>query len=129
MNYNDGTCCNIKALTYILDRVFGCHLLTLCQREETTVPKFVQTCVDAVDKRGVLTTFLTFQHFVMCVVSKVSSSIHHMDPTYSVLFVSSGLEVDGIYRVSGNLATIQKLRFLVDQGLFNTNFSYSVSVV
>ncbi|KAK6315403.1 rho GTPase-activating protein 15-like [Coregonus clupeaformis] len=26
-----------------------------------------------------------------------------------------GLEADGIYRVSGNLATIQKLRFLVDQ--------------
>uniref|UniRef100_A0A8P4GBV7 Rho GTPase-activating protein 15 n=1 Tax=Dicentrarchus labrax TaxID=13489 RepID=A0A8P4GBV7_DICLA len=26
-----------------------------------------------------------------------------------------GLEVDGIYRVSGNLATIQKLRFIVDQ--------------
>ncbi|XP_026231786.1 rho GTPase-activating protein 15 [Anabas testudineus] len=61
----------------IKDRVFGCHLLTLCQREGTTVPKFVQICVDAVDKRG--------------------------------------LEVDGIYRVSGNLATIQKLRFLVDQ--------------
>uniref|UniRef100_A0A8C3C7G9 Rho GTPase-activating protein 15 n=1 Tax=Cairina moschata TaxID=8855 RepID=A0A8C3C7G9_CAIMO len=27
-----------------------------------------------------------------------------------------GLEVDGIYRVSGNLATIQKLRFVVNQG-------------
>lgn len=27
-----------------------------------------------------------------------------------------GLETDGIYRVSGNLATIQKLRFVVDQG-------------
>uniref|UniRef100_A0A665X7V3 Rho GTPase-activating protein 15 n=1 Tax=Echeneis naucrates TaxID=173247 RepID=A0A665X7V3_ECHNA len=61
----------------IKDRVFGCHLSTLCQREETTVPKFVRTCLDAVDKRG--------------------------------------LEVDGIYRVSGNLATIQKLRFVVDQ--------------
>ncbi|KAF3694306.1 Rho GTPase-activating protein 15 ArhGAP15 Rho-type GTPase-activating protein 15 [Channa argus] len=61
----------------IKDRVFGCHLLTLCQREGTTVPKFVRVCVEAVDKRG--------------------------------------LEVDGIYRVSGNLATIQKLRFLVDQ--------------
>nr|XP_033473009.1 rho GTPase-activating protein 15 [Epinephelus lanceolatus] len=61
----------------IKDRVFGCHLLTLCQREGTTVPKFVQTCLDAVDKRG--------------------------------------LDVDGIYRVSGNLATIQKLRFIVDQ--------------
>ncbi|NXQ30468.1 RHG15 protein, partial [Alaudala cheleensis] len=27
-----------------------------------------------------------------------------------------GLDVDGIYRVSGNLATIQKLRFVVNQG-------------
>lgn len=61
----------------IKDRVFGCHLLTLCQREGSSVPKFVQICVDAVDKRG--------------------------------------LGVDGIYRVSGNLATIQKLRFIVDQ--------------
>uniref|UniRef100_A0A7N8X573 Rho GTPase activating protein 15 n=1 Tax=Mastacembelus armatus TaxID=205130 RepID=A0A7N8X573_9TELE len=61
----------------IKDRVFGCHLSTLCKREGTTVPKFVQICLDAVDKRG--------------------------------------LEVDGIYRVSGNLATIQKLRFIVDE--------------
>lgn len=30
--------------------------------------------------------------------------------------VSPGLQVDGIYRISGNLATIQKLRFVVDQG-------------
>lgn len=61
----------------IKDRVFGCNLLTLCEREGTTVPRFVQICLDAVDKRG--------------------------------------LEADGIYRVSGNLATIQKLRFIVDQ--------------
>ncbi|XP_041858337.1 rho GTPase-activating protein 15 [Melanotaenia boesemani] len=61
----------------IKDRVFGCHLLTLCKREGTTVPKFVQICLDAVEKRG--------------------------------------LEADGIYRVSGNLATIQKLRFIIDQ--------------
>ncbi|XP_031651932.1 rho GTPase-activating protein 15 isoform X3 [Oncorhynchus kisutch] len=61
----------------IKDRVFGCHLLALCEREGTTVPKFVRQCVEAVEKRG--------------------------------------LEADGIYRVSGNLATIQKLRFLVDQ--------------
>ncbi|XP_015240207.1 PREDICTED: rho GTPase-activating protein 15 [Cyprinodon variegatus] len=61
----------------IKDRVFGCHLLTLCEREGTTVPKFVKLCLEAVEKRG--------------------------------------LEADGIYRVSGNLATIQKLRFIVDQ--------------
>ncbi|KAM9343057.1 rho GTPase-activating protein 15 isoform 2-T2 [Pholidichthys leucotaenia] len=61
----------------IKDRVFGCHLLILCEREGTTVPKFIKVCLEAVDKRG--------------------------------------MEVDGIYRVSGNLATIQKLRFIVDQ--------------
>ncbi|KAJ8351575.1 hypothetical protein SKAU_G00230510, partial [Synaphobranchus kaupii] len=61
----------------IKDQVFGCHLLTLCEREGTTIPSFVQKCVQAVEKRG--------------------------------------QEADGIYRVSGNLATIQKLRFLVDQ--------------
>ncbi|KAF7656162.1 hypothetical protein LDENG_00045710 [Lucifuga dentata] len=62
----------------IRDRcVFGCHLLSVCEREGNTVPRFVSMCVDAVEKRG--------------------------------------LEVDGIYRVSGNLATIQKLRFIVDQ--------------
>ncbi|XP_066497249.1 rho GTPase-activating protein 15 [Hoplias malabaricus] len=61
----------------IKDCVFGCHMLTLCQREGTTVPKFVRMCVEEVEKRG--------------------------------------LEADGIYRVSGNLSTIQKLRFIVDQ--------------
>ncbi|XP_075886555.1 rho GTPase-activating protein 15-like [Nelusetta ayraudi] len=61
----------------IQDRVFGCQLSTLCEREGSTVPRFLQACVDAVDKRG--------------------------------------LQMDGIYRISGNLATIQKLRFIVDQ--------------
>lgn len=30
----------------------------------------------------------------------------------------AGLETDGIYRVSGNLAVIQKLRFLVNHGQY-----------
>lgn len=32
------------------------------------------------------------------------------------LFYFAGLDTDGIYRVSGNLAVIQKLRFLVNHG-------------
>ncbi|XP_078259503.1 rho GTPase-activating protein 15 isoform X2 [Rhinoraja longicauda] len=60
----------------IKDRIFGCHLATLCKNEGTTVPTFVKLCIEAVEKRG--------------------------------------LDADGIYRVSGNLATIQKLRFVVD---------------
>ncbi|MEQ2272985.1 Rho GTPase-activating protein 15 [Xenotaenia resolanae] len=48
----------------------------LCEREKSTVPRFVRLCTEAVEKRG--------------------------------------LDADGIYRVSGNLAVIQKLRFLVD---------------
>ncbi|CAN2389034.1 regulation of cell shape [Pristimantis euphronides] len=61
----------------IKDQVFGCHLSTLCKRENTTVPYFVQMCIEAVEERG--------------------------------------LDADGLYRVSGNLSTIQKLRFVVNQ--------------
>ncbi|XP_071978321.1 rho GTPase-activating protein 15 [Engystomops pustulosus] len=61
----------------IKDQVFGCHLATLCKRENSTVPNFVQMCIEAVEKRG--------------------------------------LDADGLYRVSGNLSTIQKLRFVVNQ--------------
>ncbi|XP_014860124.1 PREDICTED: rho GTPase-activating protein 9 isoform X5 [Poecilia mexicana] len=60
----------------IKDQVFGCRLEMLCERERSTVPRFVRLCTEAVEKRG--------------------------------------LDTDGIYRVSGNLAVIQKLRFLVD---------------
>uniref|UniRef100_A0A8C6Y9I9 Rho GTPase activating protein 9 n=1 Tax=Naja naja TaxID=35670 RepID=A0A8C6Y9I9_NAJNA len=61
----------------IRDQVFGCRLEALCQREGSTVPRFVQQCVEAVEQRG--------------------------------------LDADGIYRVNGNLAIIQKLRFIVDR--------------
>ncbi|KAM3916458.1 rho GTPase-activating protein 15 [Leptodactylus fuscus] len=61
----------------IKDQVFGCHLETLCKRENATVPHFVRMCIEAVEKRG--------------------------------------LDADGLYRVSGNLSTIQKLRFVVNQ--------------
>ncbi|XP_014353853.1 rho GTPase-activating protein 15 isoform X2 [Latimeria chalumnae] len=60
----------------IKDQVFGCRLDALCEREKTTIPKFVRMCIEAVENRG--------------------------------------LDADGMYRVNGNLATIQKLRFIVD---------------
>ncbi|XP_060724156.1 rho GTPase-activating protein 15 isoform X1 [Tachysurus vachellii] len=60
----------------IKDQVFGCSLELLCEREKSTVPRFVRNCIETVEKKG--------------------------------------LETDGIYRVSGNLAIIQKLRFAVN---------------
>ncbi|NXA51767.1 RHG15 protein, partial [Nothocercus julius] len=65
----------------IKDQIFGSHLHLVCEHENSTVPKFVRLCIEAVERRG--------------------------------------LDVDGIYRVSGNLATIQKLRFVVNQGNSN----------
>ncbi|KAM5274751.1 rho GTPase-activating protein 27 isoform 2-T2 [Ctenodactylus gundi] len=61
---------------YIKDQVFGCALATLCERERSAVPRFVQQCIHTVEARG--------------------------------------LDIDGLYRISGNLATIQKLRYKVD---------------
>ncbi|XP_066530343.1 rho GTPase-activating protein 27 isoform X2 [Hoplias malabaricus] len=67
---------SVKDKGYIKDNVFGCHLDTLCHRENTTVPRFVEKCIRTVERRG--------------------------------------LNIDGIYRVSGNLAVIQKLRHKAD---------------
>ncbi|KAI1896543.1 hypothetical protein AGOR_G00095850 [Albula goreensis] len=67
---------SVKDKGYIRDNIFGCHLLTLCTQEKSTVPSFVEKCIKAVERRGV--------------------------------------DIDGIYRVSGNLAVIQKLRFKAD---------------
>ncbi|KAM6904767.1 rho GTPase-activating protein 27 [Xenentodon cancila] len=67
---------SIKEKGYIRDNVFGCHLDTLCHRENSNVPKFVEKCIRSVERRG--------------------------------------LDVDGIYRVSGNLAVIQRLRHKAD---------------
>ncbi|XP_051275791.1 rho GTPase-activating protein 27 isoform X3 [Dicentrarchus labrax] len=69
---------SVKEKGYIRDNVFGCHLDTLCHRENTTIPKFLEKCIRTVERRG--------------------------------------LDVDGIYRVSGNLAVIQKLRHKADHG-------------
>uniref|UniRef100_H3DAA7 Rho GTPase activating protein 27 n=1 Tax=Tetraodon nigroviridis TaxID=99883 RepID=H3DAA7_TETNG len=68
---------SVKEKGYIRDNVFGCHLATLCAQERTTVPRFVEKCIRAVEKR-------------------------------------EGLDIDGLYRVSGNLAVIQKLRYKAD---------------
>ncbi|KAM7387664.1 hypothetical protein PAMA_010008 [Pampus argenteus] len=67
---------SVKEKGYIRDNVFGCHLDTLCHRENSNIPKFVEKCIRTVERRG--------------------------------------LDVDGIYRVSGNLAVIQKLRHKAD---------------
>ncbi|XP_066136512.1 rho GTPase-activating protein 12 isoform X2 [Saccopteryx bilineata] len=66
----------VREKGYIKDQVFGANLANLCQRENSTVPKFVKLCIEHVEQYG--------------------------------------LDVDGIYRVSGNLAVIQKLRFAVN---------------
>lgn len=61
----------------IKESVFGCHIGHLCERQKTSVPVFVSSCIGAIEKRG--------------------------------------LSYDGLYRVCGNVSTVQKLRIMVDQ--------------
>ncbi|XP_069111747.1 rho GTPase-activating protein 12-like isoform X7 [Argopecten irradians] len=56
--------------------VFGGSLKQVCERDKTKVPKFVQRCVAAIEKRG--------------------------------------LDQDGLYRISGNMAQITKLRSMLN---------------
>ncbi|PRD22190.1 UNVERIFIED_CONTAM: Rho GTPase-activating protein 15 [Trichonephila clavipes] len=57
--------------------VFGCHLETLCARENRKVPKFVSTCIEVIEEKE--------------------------------------LTADGLYRASGNLSQVQKIRIHVNQ--------------
>lgn len=59
--------------------VFGCNLSNLCAREKSIVPKFVQLCIEAIEKKD--------------------------------------MSADGLYRASGNLSQVQKIRFQVNQGM------------
>ena len=34
------------------DTVFGSHLVTICDKEKSTIPKFVVDCIHAVETRG-----------------------------------------------------------------------------
>lgn len=71
----DSTSTCLHSLT---DPVFGCELSALCTREGTTVPRFLVTFMEHIEKHG--------------------------------------LDVVGIYRLSGNAASVTKLRYLVEQG-------------
>lgn len=83
------------------DNVFGCHLDTLCHREHTIIPRFVVKCIKTVEKRGKL----------------AHTRMHRHTRTHTTICcMCSGLDIDGIYRVSGNLAVIQKLRHKADHG-------------
>lgn len=96
----------IKMYLLPVDNVFGCHLDALCAQERTTVPCFVEKCIRAVEKRG-NPSQKCFKIFFLC-------------NTKANLWVwmcwLTGLDIDGLYRVSGNLAVIQKLRYKADHG-------------
>lgn len=86
-----------------VDNVFGCHLATLCSQERTTVPHFVEKCIKAVERRG--NPRLKHKH-----VCDITADLQVL------MCLFAGLDIDGLYRVSGNLATIQKLRYKADHG-------------
>ena len=59
------------------ENVFSCSLDLLCSRDKSSIPKFVQQCIEAIEYKD--------------------------------------LKADGIYRACGNLSTVQKLRFEINQ--------------
>ena len=45
-------CVFVSVCHHPSDQVFGCSLEMLCERERSTVPRFVRLCTEAVEKRG-----------------------------------------------------------------------------
>lgn len=97
-------------LLWFSDQVFGCSLADLCHRENATVPAFVKLCIDHVENTGGCWSGC---RLLVLVLVQAPGPGHHM-----LCPAPAGLCVDGLYRVSGNLAIIQKLRYTVDRGEF-----------
>lgn len=72
------------------DQVFGCCLEMLCERERSTVPRFVRLCTEAVEKRGTVTNAGEHSAPVHVIVS--SKRTHEKTPRFLFFFLfdSSG---------------------------------------
>lgn len=56
---------------------------------------------------------MVFSHFA----PRVGEVVQFLRAIKKIPTFPAGLEIDGLYRVSGNLAVIQKLRFAVNHGM------------
>lgn len=86
---------------------------------QTICSKTIISAPTASKSEETLFLSLTKSHFNVSLVLMLAiwslSRCADTDKSSPVWFVA-GLDTDGIYRVSGNLAVIQKLRFLVNHG-------------
>ncbi|KAK2110966.1 Rho GTPase-activating protein 27 [Saguinus oedipus] len=114
---------SLREKGYIKDQVFGCALAALCERERSRVPRFVQQCIRAVEARGTCAAGdrnLETPGWTPGPGERKGSlewdSVSPPCPSNlgSAPPSAPGLDIDGLYRISGNLATIQKLRYKVD---------------
>ncbi|EDV27263.1 uncharacterized protein TRIADDRAFT_55023 [Trichoplax adhaerens] len=69
----------LKQKGILREQIFGCPLDSLCEREQGSVPLFVQLCLSQIEKYG--------------------------------------LDNEGLYRVGGNMALVNKIKYMVDQEL------------
>ena len=54
------------------ESVFGCHIAHLCERQKTTVPVFVSSCIAAIEKRGNVLFKVICDLFTFCILDRVS---------------------------------------------------------
>jgi len=38
--------------------IFGSHLVTLCEKEKASIPRFVQDCIEAIELAGLVLSFI-----------------------------------------------------------------------
>ncbi|XP_022099868.1 rho GTPase-activating protein 12-like isoform X2 [Acanthaster planci] len=71
--------------------------------------------MEALQKQGIIKEEDVFGRHIQALCEQQRTLVPKFVTDCIALIEKSGLHMDGIYRVSGNLSLIQKLRFLVDQ--------------
>lgn len=94
-------------------RVFGVDLITLVKAHNTVRPFVVDLCIKETEKRGnVIEVFC--HYFEIIVTSRICLKVN----TYTFLyFLHVGLDVEGLYRVSGFSDEIEMCRMVFERGI------------
>lgn len=96
-------------------RVFGVDLITLVKAHNTVRPFVVDLCIKETEKRGIVTE--VFCHYFSILLNCLEYVRQLILISFVFVFIHVGLDVEGLYRVSGFSDEIEMCRMVFERGI------------
>lgn len=99
-------------------RVFGVDLITLVKAHNTLRPFVVDLCIKETEKRGMLFILLILKVSLVMICFYLQNIKKNAPKIFNAIIIS-GLDVEGLYRVSGFSDEIEMCRMVFERGKNN----------